>query len=82
MHATDVVDPQYGNTSKEFIPPPVLELGAHVAPTGVAFYSNDYFPEEYQNTLFITLHGSWNRISHPSGYTVVAVSTDEQGNLI
>ena len=80
MHATDVVDPQYGDTSKEFIPP-VLELGAHVAPTGAAFYSNDYFPEEYQNTLFITLHGSWNRVSHPSGYTVVAVSTDEQGNV-
>ena len=76
----DVVDPQYGDSSKEFIPP-VLELGAHVAPTGVAFYSNDHFPEEYQNTLFITLHGSWNRISHPSGYTVVAVSTDKQGNV-
>ena len=80
MHSIDVVDPQYGDSSKEFIPP-VLELGAHVAPTGVAFYSNDHFPDEYQNTLFITLHGSWNRISHPSGYTVVAVSTDKQGNV-
>ena len=80
MHATDVVDPEYGDAKKEFIPP-VLELGAHVAPTGVAFYANDHFPDEYQNTLFITLHGSWNRMSHPSGYTVVAVSTDKDGNV-
>tara|TARA_B100000482_G_C12613657_1_gene300217 strand:+ start:4997 stop:6130 length:1134 start_codon:yes stop_codon:yes gene_type:complete len=80
IHATDVIDPQYGDASKEFIPP-ILELGAHVAPTGVAFYSNDHFPDEYQNTLFITLHGSWNRMSHPSGYTVVAVTTDKKGNV-
>jgi len=80
MHATDVIDPEFGDPNKEFIPP-VLELGAHVAPTGVAFYSNDHFPPEYQNTLFITLHGSWNRMSHPSGYKVVAVSTDEEGNI-
>jgi glucose/arabinose dehydrogenase len=80
MHATDVVDPEYGDPNKDFIPP-VLELGAHVAPTGVAFYLDDHFPSEYQNTLFITLHGSWNRMSHPSGYTVVAVSTDDKGNV-
>jgi glucose/arabinose dehydrogenase len=80
MHATDVVDPDFGDNKKDFIAP-ILELGAHVAPTGVAFYSNDHFPDEYQNTLFITLHGSWNRMSHPSGYTVVAVSTDKEGNI-
>ena len=80
IHATDVIDPEFGDPNKEFIPP-VLELGAHVAPTGVAFYSDDHFPSEYQNTLFITLHGSWNRMSHPSGYTVVAVSTDDKGNV-
>ena len=52
---------------------PVLEIGAHVAPTGVSFYSNSQFPKEYQNTLFMALHGSWNR-SEKSGYKVISCS--------
>ena len=80
IHANDVIDPEYGETQKEFIKP-IVELGPHVAPTGVAFYANDHFPDKYQNTLFITLHGSWNRMSHPSGYKVVAVNTDTNGNV-
>ena len=59
---------------------PVLEIGAHVAPTGVSFYSGSEFPEKYQNTLFMALHGSWNR-SEKSGYKVLAVHTDEGGNI-
>lgn len=80
VHANDVMDPEYGDTSIDYVKP-ILDLGPHVAPTGTAFYSHDAFPDEYQNTLFITLHGSWNKMDHPSGYTVVAVSTDNEGNV-
>ena len=80
VHANDVIDPEYGDENIDYIKP-VVELGPHVAPTGTAFYSDNHFPDEYQNTLFITLHGSWNKMDHPSGYTVVAVSTDNDGKV-
>tara|TARA_B100000795_G_scaffold269846_1_gene260698 strand:+ start:6292 stop:7437 length:1146 start_codon:yes stop_codon:yes gene_type:complete len=83
-HATNVIDPEYG----KLIPgldnnfsDPILELGAHVAPTGIAFYDKNTFPKSYQNNLFITLHGSWNR-SKKVGYKVVSVSFDDNGGYI
>ena len=54
-------------------------MGAHVAPTGMTFYKGDMFPE-FENNIFITLHGSWNR-SSKVGYKVVRVSLDEKGNV-
>ena len=83
LHATNVIDPKYGDGLEDFgedVVLPILEIGAHVAPTGAAFYSNSHFPSEYQNALFIALHGSWNR-SEKSGYKVIAVQTDEKGNV-
>jgi glucose/arabinose dehydrogenase len=84
LHATNVIDPEYGDMINELDEPivlPVLEIGAHVAPTGVAFYKGNKFPEKYQNTLFMALHGSWNR-SKKVGYKVLAVHTDLDGNVI
>ena len=84
IHSTDVIDPQYGDqVSKldEEIVLPVLNIGAHVAPTGVAFYNGDSFPNKYKNTLFMALHGSWNR-TKKSGYKIIAVQTDKSGNIL
>ena len=84
LHATNVIDPEYGDMIAELdesIVLPVLEIGAHVAPTGVAFYKGNQFPEKYQNTLFMALHGSWNR-SKKVGYKVLAVHTDSDGSVI
>jgi glucose/arabinose dehydrogenase len=39
----------------------VLNLGAHVAPLGMKFYTGDQFPAEYKNSILIAEHGSWNR---------------------
>ena len=39
------------------------------------------FPTKYKNTLFMTLHGSWNR-SRKVGYKVIAVHFDENGELL
>lgn len=79
-HANDVIDPEFGNLDPgfQFIDPIGL-LGAHVAPTGMTFYEGDLFPE-FENNIFITLHGSWNR-SAKVGYKVIRVSLDERGNV-
>ena len=83
VHATNVIDPEFGDMIESLEEPvilPVLEIGAHVAPTGVAFYNGDQFPPNYKNTLFMALHGSWNR-SKKVGYKVLAVHTDSKGNV-
>ena len=83
-HSMDVLDPEYSkkipDDAEEFVDP-ILEIGAHVAPTGLSFYDGDLFPTKYQNTLFMTLHGSWNR-SRKVGYKVIAVHFDEDGELL
>ena len=81
-HATNVYDPEYGNIKSgyDFIDP-ILELGAHVAPTGITFYEGNMFPKEMTNNLFIVLHGSWNR-SEKVGYKVLRVELDENENVI
>ena len=81
-HALDVKDPEYGdiNSGYNYVDP-ILELGAHVAPTGIAFYNGEMFPEKYKNNIFITLHGSWNRASKV-GYKVLRVILDDVGDVI
>ena len=76
-HASNVRDPEFGDVNSGFdFVDPILELGAHVAPTGVAFYDGSMFPAKMQNNLFIALHGSWNR-SSKVGYKVLRVSFDK-----
>jgi glucose/arabinose dehydrogenase len=58
--------------------PPALELPAHVAALGLAFYDSEQFPQEYRNQIFIAEHGSWNR-SEKIGYRVSLVRLDESG---
>ena len=81
-HASNVVDPEFGhiNPGYDFVDP-ILELGAHVAPTGISFYNADMFPAKMKNNLFIVLHGSWNR-TEKVGYKVIRVEIDESGNVI
>jgi glucose/arabinose dehydrogenase len=57
---------------------PVQELGAHVAPLGMAFYTGIMFPQSYRNHVFIAEHGSWNR-SEKIGYRVSLVRLDKTG---
>tara|TARA_B110000003_G_scaffold276448_1_gene322997 strand:- start:3453 stop:4568 length:1116 start_codon:yes stop_codon:yes gene_type:complete len=80
-HASSVIDPEFGhiNPGYDFIDP-ILELGAHVAPTGISFYNADMFPAKMKNNLFIVLHGSWNR-TEKVGYKVIRVEIDENGNV-
>jgi glucose/arabinose dehydrogenase len=84
-HATDIVDPEFGHlistVDKKFIDP-IAELGPHVAPLGVTFYDNDKFPSKYKNSIFVALHGSWNKYNGKSGYKVVFVKLDSNGDYL
>ncbi|HLX82600.1 MAG TPA: PQQ-dependent sugar dehydrogenase [Terriglobales bacterium] len=57
---------------------PKVQMQAHSAPLGLAFYEGSQFPAEYQNNIFVAFHGSWNR-SVPTGYKVVRVKLDDKG---
>lgn len=70
-HSGDIVDPDLGSPGAcEGVEEPVVEMQAHSAPLGIAFYTGQTFPSEYHGDLFIALHGSWNR-AVPTGYKVV-----------
>jgi glucose/arabinose dehydrogenase len=67
-HQGDIPDPKYamGHKCSEFTPP-VVKLGAHVAPLGMKFYTGSQFPAEYKDNIFIAEHGSWNRHKYQGG---------------
>ena len=80
-HQGDIPDPQYGKyASCDQFTPPALNLGAHVAPLGMHFYTGKQFPAEYKNSLFIARHGSWNR-NTKQGYDVMRVVVDGKGKV-
>jgi glucose/arabinose dehydrogenase len=75
-HGGDIPDPKYGKGRDcADYTPPVQELGPHVAPLGVKFYTGKMFPPEYHGQVFIAEHGSWNR-SKKIGYRVTMVRLD------
>lgn len=75
-HGAEVLDPDFGAGRRcaDFTPP-ARELGPHVAPLGLKFYTGTMFPEPYRKQLFIAEHGSWNR-SEPIGYRIMLVRVD------
>lgn len=58
-----------------FTIPSLVDLQAHSAPLGLAFYDGNSFPKEYIGKLFAAFHGSWNR-NVPTGYKIVIVDLD------
>jgi glucose/arabinose dehydrogenase len=52
--------------------PALVDLQAHSAPLGLAFYYGDSFPQEYRGDLFVAYHGSWNR-KEATGYKIVSI---------
>ena len=55
MHVKGNLDSEYGEQAEmENYTLPAVELGAHVAPLGLAFYTARQFPEKYQNSLYVS----------------------------
>lgn len=60
--------------------PSHIDLPAHSAALGLAFVPEEGWPQDWWYDLIVAYHGSWNR-SEPTGYKVVRIDLDEQGNL-
>lgn len=75
-HGGTILDPEFGDGKNcdDYVAP-AQNLGPHVAPLGMLFYTGDMFPAEYRNKVFIAEHGSWNR-STKIGYRVTMVTLD------
>lgn len=72
-HSGRIIDPDFGDSqSCQGVKAPVVEMQAHSAPLGLAFYTGSQFPEVYRGDLFVAFHGSWNR-SVPTGYKLVRI---------
>jgi len=78
-HQGNIPDPKLamGHKCSEFTPP-VVNLGAHVAPLGMKFYSGKQFPAEYRNNIFLAEHGSWNRHQY-QGARIMRIVVDPKG---
>jgi glucose/arabinose dehydrogenase len=77
VHGADLLDPEFGSGKDPAdYTAPVQELGPHVAPLGMEFYTGAMFPEAYRGQVLIAEHGSWNR-SDKIGYRVTLVRLDE-----
>jgi len=61
---------------------PKVEIPAHSAPLGLAFFPEDPpaggWPEEYWYDLLVAYHGSWNR-TVPTGYKIVRIKLNAKG---
>jgi glucose/arabinose dehydrogenase len=79
-HGGTIKDPEFGNKKPctDFTKP-AQNLGAHVAPLGLKFYTGAMFPAEYKNQIILAEHGSWNR-SKKSGYKLSLVKVDKANN--
>jgi glucose/arabinose dehydrogenase len=76
-----IPDPQFttpGDDRCKSVIGPKVQMQAHSAPLGLAFYEGSQFPNEYQNNIFVAFHGSWNR-KIPTGYKIVRVKLDSNG---
>jgi len=86
----DITDEDCRN---EFVAP-IVSMQGHSAPLGITFFNFispddrsefcngiESFPKEMDGYAFIAFHGSWNR-DVPTGYKVVYVQMDENGDAI
>jgi glucose/arabinose dehydrogenase len=59
--------------------PPQVEMAAHAADLGLAFYNGKAFPAKYQGGIFVAEHGSWNRTT-PVGARIMFTSLKSDGS--
>jgi glucose/arabinose dehydrogenase len=77
----DIEDPQFGwgHTCNEFTKP-LAQLGPHVAPLGMRFYTGRAFPAKYHDAIFIARHGSWNK-TNKFGGDIYVVYLNKDGTV-
>jgi glucose/arabinose dehydrogenase len=70
-----------GDNRCESVMRPKVQMQAHSAPLGLAFYEGSELPAEYRNNLFVAFHGSWNR-TVPTGAKIVRIKLDDKGQPV
>ena len=81
-YESQIFDKNFGkpfDCSKSEIP--AYTFVAHMAPLGLAFYQDGTLPQHYNNSVFISFHGSWNR-SVPAGYKVIRLKLNSKGKIL
>ncbi|MFA5935564.1 MAG: PQQ-dependent sugar dehydrogenase [Patescibacteria group bacterium] len=58
---------------------PAVEMQAHSAPLGLAFFPPEW-PKEYRDDALVAFHGSWNRTT-PTGYKLRRIKLDAKGRV-
>ena len=78
VHSQNIPEKDYYDKrlGEQAFTPPAALLQAHTAPLGLSFYSGKQFPAEYQGSLFVAQHGSWNR-STKVGYRILNLRLQE-----
>jgi glucose/arabinose dehydrogenase len=76
----DDFDPGNKHSCQEAVPSHI-DIPAHSAPLGLAFFPETGWPPEFRNDLLVAYHGSWNR-SKPTGYKIVRFRLDENGTYL
>lgn len=64
-----------------FETPSHIDIQAHSAPLGLAFFPEEGWPEDYWYNALVAYHGSWNR-SEPTGYKIVRYKLDAKGDYL
>ena len=78
-HQGDIPDPKFGMGHKcSDFTPPAFKLGPHMAPLGMKFYTGNYFPADYKDSIIVAEHGSWNRLKY-QGARPVRINVDPDG---
>lgn len=80
VHDTDFDKKQYFRDPCEDTVAAHVEMPAHSAPLGLAFIPKDFGRADWEDDLIVAFHGSWNR-TEPTGYKLVRVKLDDNGNF-
>ncbi len=64
-----------------FETPAHIDIQAHSAPLGLAFFGEETWPQIYWYNMLVAYHGSWNR-TEPTGYKIVRYKLDAKGNVL
>jgi len=83
-HGDNIPDPEFGLNRPDLLAtaiPPAFKFRAHNAPLGIHFLNSaSIFPDNFNRTALVALHGSWNR-SSLDGYKVLALHWDQAENI-
>ncbi len=64
-----------------FETPSYIDIPAHSAPLGLAFFPSEGWSADYAGDLLVAYHGSWNR-TVPTGYKIVRYHLDKNGQVL